>query len=243
MTNVIASHDNDSRDCLSRQIVTRDWLSRQIVTHVAACRGKLRLTWLLTVLNNDARDWLSRQITTHVTDFHDNDSRDCLSRHRDSRDWQITTHVTAFHDNVSRNYLSWQIMTHVTHNNDSRGCLSWKIATHVTLPWEIMPHVTACHGSDCVSRQIVTHVTHDSDSRDSRDELWLTWLVVTTVSHVTVTKSDIKTTALRRLILIEYGDTGRPLFAVDFRLPYQCVYRNYIQVFMPYAGFGQRLSH
>ena len=208
MTNVIASHDNDSRDCLSRQIVTRDWLSRQIVTHVAACRGKLRLTWLLTVLNNDARDWLSRQITTHVTDFHDNDSRDCLSRHRDSRD-----------------------------------CLSWKIATHVTLPWEIMPHVTACHGSDCVSRQIVTHVTHDSDSRDSRNELWLTWLVVTTVSHVTVTKSDIKTTALRRLILIEYGDTGRPLFAVDFRLPYQCVYRNDIQVFMPYAGFGQRLSH
>lgn len=53
--------------------------------------------------------------------------------------------------------------------------------------------------------------------------------------------SDIKTIALRRLTLIEYGDTGGLLFAVDFRLPYQCVgvYRNDVQLSMPYAGCYQ----
>lgn len=113
---------------------------------------------------------------THVTACQGNDSSECLSL-------QIMTHATACHDNDSRDYLPWQIMTHMTVMS--------------------MTHATACHESD--SRQIMTHAAacHDNDTWLLVMTSWLAWLLLTTMAHVNVVNSDIKTIALRLLTLTD----------------------------------------
>jgi hypothetical protein len=186
--------NNDSHGCLSRQWLM--WLLVMTMTHVTACRDKLLLTWLLVATMIHDKSWLTWLLVTTVTNVttcHDNDSRDCLSR-------QIITHVIACRDNDS-----WQIMTHAAacQDSDSRDWFSWQ-----RLTWLLV--TTYYYPRDCLSRQWLT-TNHDSRGCLSRQWLtwllimtfWLAWLRITTLNHVTVVNSDIKTIELRCLTVID----------------------------------------
>jgi hypothetical protein len=157
--------------------------------------------------------------------------------------WQIMAHVTAFHKDSSdcrdKLWLTWLL---VVEKCDSRDFTVVNHGSRDYLSWQWLTWMLATANCDTwlwltwlVTMTLVTH-----------DKLWLTWLPATRTTHVTGHYCDSRdclevrySIALRRLTLIEYGDTGSCLFAVDFRLPYQCVYRNDVHIFMPYVGFGR----